>query len=63
MARKKLKIDPAAGAEARREILIEATAAHAAFDGWSDAALRAAAKDLGLDQALARNARARARSR
>jgi ubiquinone biosynthesis protein COQ9 len=56
MARKKLKIDPAAGAEARREKLIEAIAAHAAFDGWSDAALRAAAKDLRLDQALARNA-------
>ena len=42
--------------EALREQLIEAVASHAAFDGWSDAALRAAAKDLGLDPALARNA-------
>ena len=39
-----------------REKLIDAVAAHAAFDGWSDAALRAAAKDLDIDPALARNA-------
>jgi len=39
-----------------REKLIDAVAAHAAFDGWSDAALRAAAKDLAVDPALARNA-------
>lgn len=39
-----------------REKLIESIAAHAAFDGWSDAALRAAAKDLDVDPALARNA-------
>jgi len=39
-----------------RAKLIEAIATHAAFDGWSDAALRAAAKDLDIDPALARNA-------
>jgi ubiquinone biosynthesis protein COQ9 len=42
--------------EALREKLIDAVAAHAAFDGWSDSALRAAAKDLGLALALAQNA-------
>jgi ubiquinone biosynthesis protein COQ9 len=56
MARKKSRIDPVTGHEDLREKLIEAVAAHAAFDGWSDAGLRAAAKDLGLDPALARNA-------
>ena len=42
--------------EAQREKLIDAVATHAAFDGWTDAALRAAAKDVALDPALARNA-------
>jgi len=56
MAKKKSRIDPVTDHEDLRETLIEAVAAHAAFDGWSDSALSAGAKDLGLDPALARNA-------
>ncbi len=36
--------------------LLQASLAHVAFDGWSPAVLRAAAKDLGVDPALALNA-------
>lgn len=39
----------------RRELL-EASLAHVAFDGWSRTALRAAARDLGVDPVLAFNA-------
>src|SRR5690349_10704755 len=39
-----------------REKLMDAAIAHVPFDGWGDKALLAAAKDLGVDEALARNA-------
>ena len=39
-----------------RERLIDAAIAHVPFDGWCDKALAAAAQDLGVDAALARNA-------
>jgi ubiquinone biosynthesis protein COQ9 len=42
--------------EALRERLIDAAVAHVPFDGWGDKALAAAAQDLGIDPALARNA-------
>lgn len=38
----------------QRESLLDAILPHVAFDGWSDAAFRAAAQDSGLDLALAR---------
>jgi ubiquinone biosynthesis protein COQ9 len=41
--------------ETRRNLLV-ATLPHVAFDGWSDKALRAGAADIGLDEAMARNA-------
>jgi ubiquinone biosynthesis protein COQ9 len=40
--------------EAMREAIIGAATAHVPFDGWSDAALRAAASDSGLSPDLAR---------
>lgn len=39
-----------------RDELLQASLPHVAFDGWSTAVLRAAAKDLGLGPALALNA-------
>lgn len=39
-----------------REELLRASLPHVAFDGWSPAVLRAAAKDLGVDPVLALNA-------
>jgi ubiquinone biosynthesis protein COQ9 len=39
-----------------REKLMDAAIAHVPFDGWGDKALLAAANDLGVDEALARNA-------
>jgi ubiquinone biosynthesis protein COQ9 len=42
--------------EALREKLIDAAVAHVPFDGWGDKALAAAARDLGNDAGLARNA-------
>ena len=36
-----------------RESLIDAALAHVVFDGWSEAALRAAAVDTGIDLGLA----------
>ncbi|MEZ5798078.1 MAG: COQ9 family protein [Paracoccaceae bacterium] len=39
--------------EERRMALVEAALAHVAFDGWSEATLRAAADDSGADPALA----------
>jgi ubiquinone biosynthesis protein COQ9 len=42
--------------EALRERLIDAAIAHVPFDGWGDKALAAAARDLGIDAALACNA-------
>jgi len=42
--------------DALREKLIDAAVAHVPFDGWGDKALAAAARDLGLDPRLARNA-------
>ena len=39
-----------------REKLIDAAIAHVPFDGWGDKALLAAAKDLGVDPVVARNA-------
>ncbi len=39
-----------------REKLIDAALAHVPFDGWGDKAVAAAAKDLDIDAALARNA-------
>ena len=40
--------------EAMREALLEAALPHVPFDGWSEATLRAAATDSGVDPALAR---------
>ena len=40
--------------EAMREALLEAALPHVPFDGWSEATLRAAAADSGVDPALAR---------
>ena len=37
-----------------RERLLDAILGHAVFDGWSEAAFRAAAEDCGIDPALAR---------
>src|SRR5271154_5147212 len=56
MAKKKSRIRTVPEGEALRETLIEAVAAHAAFDGWTAAALRAAPRDAGVDPALAQNA-------
>ena len=42
--------------EALREKLIDAAIVHVPFDGWGDKALAAAARDLGIDPALVRNA-------
>jgi ubiquinone biosynthesis protein COQ9 len=42
--------------KALREKLIDAAIAHVPFDGWGDKALAAAARDLGIDPALVRNA-------
>jgi ubiquinone biosynthesis protein COQ9 len=42
--------------EMLREELIEAALAHVPFDGWGETALKAAARDLGIDPALAHNA-------
>lgn len=42
--------------EALRQELLTAVLPHVGFDGWSEAALRAAAKDLDVDPALAANA-------
>ena len=42
--------------DALREKLMDAAIAHVPFDGWGDKALLAGAKDLGVDEALARNA-------
>lgn len=39
-----------------RPRLLEALLRHVPFDGWSQAALRAAARDIGVSTALARNA-------
>lgn len=39
-----------------REKLMDAAIGHVPFDGWGDKALLAAAKELGVDGALARNA-------
>jgi ubiquinone biosynthesis protein COQ9 len=43
-------------ADKLREDLLQASLGHVAFDGWSRTALRAAARDLGVDPALAHNA-------
>ena len=43
-------IDPTA----TRESLLDAALTHVAFDGWSEAALKAAAADTGIDLGLAR---------
>ena len=43
-------------ADKLREDLLQASLGHVAFDGWSRTALRAAARDLGVDPALAYNA-------
>lgn len=45
--------DPVAAARAR---LLAAALTHVAFDGWSDAAFRAAVADAGIDEGLARAA-------
>jgi ubiquinone biosynthesis protein COQ9 len=42
-----------------RERLLRASLAHVAFDGWSETALEAGARDLGVDPAAARGAFAR----
>src|SRR5450432_3424470 len=42
--------------DALREKLMDAAIAHVPFDGWGDKALLAAAKDLGIDPVVARNA-------
>lgn len=42
--------------EALRQDLLAAALDHVAFDGWSEAAIRSAAKDLDIDPALAANA-------
>lgn len=42
--------------EALRQDLLHAALQHVAFDGWGEAALRQAAKDLDVDPALAANA-------
>jgi ubiquinone biosynthesis protein COQ9 len=42
--------------EKLRRDLLQASLPHVPFDGWSPAVLRAAAKDLGVDPALALNA-------
>jgi len=39
-----------------RDELLQASLPHVAFDGWSPVVLRAAAKDIGIDPALALNA-------
>lgn len=46
----------ASESDALREKLMDAAIAHVPFDGWGDKALAAAARDLGIDPALARNA-------
>jgi ubiquinone biosynthesis protein COQ9 len=43
-------------ADKLRKELLQASLAHVAFDGWSRTALRAAARDLGVDPVLAFNA-------
>jgi ubiquinone biosynthesis protein COQ9 len=43
-------------AEELRERLIDAAVAHVPFDGWGETALLAAARDLGIERALALNA-------
>ena len=56
------KVDPETAApesgavEALRRDLLGAVLQHVPFDGWSEAALRHAAKDLEIDPALAANA-------
>lgn len=47
---------PAKAGEALRRDLLQAALQHVPFDGWSEAALRHAAKDLEIDPALAANA-------
>jgi ubiquinone biosynthesis protein COQ9 len=42
--------------ETLRHDLLQASLGHVAFDGWSRTTLRAAARDLGVDPALAQNA-------
>lgn len=48
--------DHALDREALRDGLLQATLAHAPFDGWTRTAFAAAARDLGVDAALADNA-------
>jgi len=42
--------------EKTRQKMLDATLAHVAFDGWTQAALRAGAAEIGIDEAMARNA-------
>ena len=42
--------------DAQREALLKATLPHVAFDGWTHTALRAGARDAGIEPALADNA-------
>jgi ubiquinone biosynthesis protein COQ9 len=44
------------GLDELREQLIDALVRHVPFDGWGDAALAAAAREIGVDPALASNA-------
>src|SRR3569833_4127618 len=51
-----LTMDEAYDRDADRAQLLEAVLVHVAFDGWSEAALTAAAKDTGIPMARALNA-------
>ena len=42
--------------DAQRQALLQATLPHVAFDGWTHTALRAGARDAGIEPALADNA-------
>jgi len=42
--------------DAQREALLKATLTHVPFDGWTHTALRAGARDIGIEPALADNA-------
>lgn len=45
---------PGSTDESQKDKLLDAALAHVAFDGWSDATLRAALRDAGMDAALGR---------
>lgn len=46
--------DPAATLDQIRDAVLDALLMHVAFDGWSEAAFRAAVADAGVDQQMAR---------